>query len=239
MGTNCPFMNSSSPAVSSAWSEEDATICAPGNWLPRMVTVSSSSRPASISAQCEATPKIAERRWCTSKRAASFACVSKLHWLLACAAIASSAAEAGGSIVYAGSAWAAIDRGTSCEALSRSLRIAAKGKVQAIAGFTFSPDRHRWGELHVRLRRMPRAGAAVMLRIDNRPFLLVSRGNEAWSDGPVQEQAIIAALRASTGMSVESRDASGGRFIDPYSLDGAATAIDAAAAACAGKMQSR
>ena len=165
--------------------------------------------------------------------------MSKLLSLLAYAAIFASSAETRGSIIYAGGAWAAIDRGPTCEALSRSLRIAAKGKVQAIAGFTFSADRRRWGELHVRLRRMPRAGATVMLRIDNRPFLLVSQGNEAWSDGPMQEQAIIAALRASSGMSVESRDASGGRFVDPYSLDGAATAIDAAAAACAGKMQQR
>ncbi|HEV8408445.1 MAG TPA: hypothetical protein VGQ34_10975 [Sphingomicrobium sp.] len=153
--------------------------------------------------------------------------------------ILASAAEARGSIIYAGGAWAAIDRGTSCEALSRSLRIAAKGKVQAIAGFTFSADRRRWGELHVRLRRMPRSGATVMLRIDNRPFLLVSRGNEAWSDGPMQEQAIIAVLRAASGMTIESRDVTGARFVDPYSLDGAATAIDAAAAACAGKMQQR
>jgi hypothetical protein len=82
---------------------------------------------------------------------------------------------------------------------------------------------------------MPRAGAAVMLRIDDQPFLLVSRANWAWSDGPLQERAIIAALRDGTRMTVESRDAAGQRFIDPYSLDGAATAIDAAAAACAGK----
>jgi hypothetical protein len=74
-----------------------------------------------------------------------------------------------------------------------------------------------------------------MLRIDDQPFLLVSRGNWAWSDGPLQEQAIIAALRDGTRMTVEARDAAGRRFIDPYSLDGAATAIDAAAAACAGK----
>lgn len=153
--------------------------------------------------------------------------------------LASSFAEARGSIIYAGGAWAAIDRGTSCEALSRSLRIAAKGKVQAIAGFTFSADGDRWGEFHVRLRRMPRTGAAVMLRIDNHPFLLVSRANEAWSTGPMQEQAIIDAIRAASGMSIESRDMSGGRFIDPYSIDGAATAIDAAAAACAGKMKRR
>ena len=159
--------------------------------------------------------------------------------MLTCAAILASAVEARGPIIYAGAQWAAIDRGASCEALSRSVRVAAKGKVQAIAGFTFSADRRRWGEFHVRLRRMPRAGAAVMLRIDNRPFLLVSRANEAWSEGPLQEQAIIAALRAASGMSVESRDVSGGRFVDPYSLDGAATAIDSAAAACAGKTQQR
>jgi hypothetical protein len=149
------------------------------------------------------------------------------------------AAGARAGVIYAGGAWAAIDRGSSCEALSRSARIAAKGKVQAVAGFTFSPDRRRWGEFHTRLRRMPRPGAAVMLRIESRPFLLVSRGNEAWSDGPLQEQAIIAALRDATAMSVESRDSAGARFVDPYALDGAATAIDAAAAACAGKTQAR
>jgi len=148
-----------------------------------------------------------------------------------------SAAMARGAVIYAGGAWAAIDRGAACEALSRSVRIAAKGKVQAEAGFTFSADRRRWGEFHARLRRMPREGAAVMLNVGGQPFLLVSRGNEAWSAGPLQEQAIIAALRGATGMAVESRDSAGRRFVDPYSLDGAATAIDAAAAACAGKTQ--
>ena len=139
------------------------------------------------------------------------------------------------NVLYAGGAWAAVDRGSTCEALSRSTRIAAKGKVQATAGFAFSADRRRWGEFHALLRRMPRAGAAVMLRIDSQPFLLVSRGNIAWSSGPLQERAIIAALRGASAMSVESRDAAGRSFVDPYSLNGAATAIDAAAAACAGK----
>ena len=144
-----------------------------------------------------------------------------------------------GGILFAGGSWAAIDRGGTCEALSRSSRVAAKGKVQAVAGFTFSADRRRWGEFHARLRRLPRAGATVMLRIGDQPFLLISRGNIAWSSGAFQDAAIIAALRSSTAMTVESRDASGSRFIDPYALDGAATAIDAAAAACAGKMQAR
>jgi hypothetical protein len=38
-------------------------------------------------------------------------------------------------------------------------------------------------------------------------------------------------------MRIESREATGRRFIDRYLLDGAPTAIDAAAARCAGKMQ--
>lgn len=157
-----------------------------------------------------------------------------IRGLLVLAMVAAAPSNAA-SIIYAGPAWAAIDRGATCEALSRSLRVAARGKVQAIAGFTFSADRRRWGEFHTRLRRMPRAGAAVMLRIDDQPFLLVSRGNLAWSSGPGQDQAIIAALRGARAMNVESRDGAGRRFVDPYSLDGAATAIDAAAADCAGK----
>jgi len=79
----------------------------------------------------------------------------------------------------------------------------------------------------------------VILTISGQPFLLVSRGDWAWSRGGMQEQAIIAAARDAQAMTVESRDAAGRRFIDPYSLDGAATAIDAAAAACAGKIERR
>jgi hypothetical protein len=140
-----------------------------------------------------------------------------------------------GSAIFAGGSWAAIDRGGVCEALARSTRIAAKGKVQAIAGFSFAPDRRRWGEFHARLSRLVRPGSSVMLTIANQPFLLVARGNDAWSRGPLQEQAIIAAVRGAGDMRVEARDLAGRRFVDPYSLDGAPTAIDAAAARCAGK----
>jgi hypothetical protein len=72
-----------------------------------------------------------------------------------------------------------------------------------------------------------------MLSIGPQPFLLVARGDWAWSTGPLQEQAIIAAARTATTMRVEARDGSGVRFADPYLLDGAPTAIDAAAARCA------
>ena len=148
-------------------------------------------------------------------------------------ALVPSSAWASGTIVFAGGAWAAIDRGPVCEALSRSQKIAPKDKVQAVAGISFTPDRRRWGEFHVQLSRMPRADATVMLNVGSQPFLLTTRGGWAWSRGPAQAEAIIAALRGGTTMSIVSRDGAGVRFTDPYLLDGAPTAIDAAAARCA------
>jgi hypothetical protein len=147
-------------------------------------------------------------------------------------------ASAAGKILLARGSWAAIERSDSCLAAGRSARVAARGKVQAIAGFSFTPDRRRWGEFHAHLSRAPRAGSSVILTVGQQPFLLIARGDWAWSRGPAQEQAIIAAARSVAAMRVEARDAAGRRFADPYTLDGAPTAIDAAAA-CAGKMQRR
>ncbi len=138
-----------------------------------------------------------------------------------------------GTVIYAGGAWAAIDRGAVCEALSRSQKILPRSQVQPVAGISFTADRRRWGEFHVRLSRMPRGDASVMLKIGDQPFLLVTRNGWAWSRGPAQGQAIIDSLRGATNMSIASRDGAGARFSDPYLLDGAPTAIDAAAARCA------
>ena len=149
----------------------------------------------------------------------------------------SASAFANARILFAAGTWTAIDRGATCVAAGRSAKIAVKGKVQPVAGFTFTADRRRWGEFHAHLSRMPRAGSSVILTVGGQPFLLTARGDWAWSTGPAQEQAIIAAARNAAGMRVEARDLGGNRFADPYGLDGAPAAIDAAAAACAGKMQ--
>ena len=178
-------------------------------------------------------------QWCGRFAPVSVAAVRALFVIFV--ATLASAADARGLVIYAGGAWAAIDRGPVCEALSRSQKIAAKDKVQALAGFTFNADHRRWGEFHARLSRMPRGDSSVMLQIGGQPFLLVTRSGWAWSRGPLQAQAIIEAARTAPTMSVSSRDATGVRFSDPYLLDGAPTAIDAAAARCAlrgaGKIQ--
>ena len=138
-----------------------------------------------------------------------------------------------GSVIGVSGAWAAIDRQASCEALSRSPVPASRGRAAATAGFRFTPDRRQWGQFHVSLSRTPRPGASVMLQIGRQPFLLVSRGQDAWSRGTAQDQAIIDALRSATSMRVTARSGSGGRFSDRFEVRGAATAIDMAAARCA------
>lgn len=157
-----------------------------------------------------------------------------MRWLIALPVLLAAPAAAQ-QITFAGGHWAAIDRGATCEAGSRALRIAPKGKVQARAGFAFDAVGARRGQFFALLSRLPRPGSTIVLTVGDQPFLLASRGLWAWSSGPEQEQAIIAAARAAGGMTIRSRDQAGGRFTDRYMLDGAATAIDAAAARCAGK----
>jgi hypothetical protein len=148
---------------------------------------------------------------------------------------ASPAAAARPQILFAEGPWAALRFGDRCEAASRPLLPAARRQPEARAGFSFGAGPARHGEFHVRLSRVPRPGSSVMMTIGERPFMLVARGDRAWSRGPLQEAAIIEAARAATSMRIEARDGGGRRFADRYLLAGAPTAIDAAAAACAGK----
>lgn len=149
------------------------------------------------------------------------------------------AAPAGAQqLIFAGGQWVALDRGSSCEAASRSLRVARKGKVQARSGFVFDAIGPRRGQFFAQLSRLPRSGSTVILTVGDQPFLLMSAsGGWAWSRDGGQEMAIIAAVRSSRGMRIDSRDQAGNRFVDRYLLNGAPTAIDAAAARCAGKNQ--
>lgn len=140
---------------------------------------------------------------------------------------------AGQRLLHAGANWAALERSSgSCEAVGRSELQAAPGRVQARAAFAFSRDGKRRGELHLILSRPARAGAEALLVIGSETFLLVTKGQSAWSRGAAQERAIIAAVRRSGEMRVRAQGV-GGRVSDRYLLAGAPTAIDAAALSCA------
>jgi hypothetical protein len=116
------------------------------------------------------------------------------------------APAAAAQLLFAGGQWVALERSGTCEAASRSLRIAQKGKVQARAGFAFDANGVRRGQLFAELSRVPRAGSTVILTVGTQPFMLETKGRWAWSRDPPQEAAIIAAVRAATGMRLDSRD---------------------------------
>lgn len=136
-------------------------------------------------------------------------------------------------LLHAGAYWAALERpGGVCEAVARSEIVALPGRPQPRAAFAFSRDGKRRGELHLLFARPVRPGAAAVLNVGSESFLLITRGTSAWSRGPAQEAAIIAAIRRSAEMRVRAQG-QGGRISDRYLLGGAPTAIDAAAIACA------
>ena len=138
------------------------------------------------------------------------------------------------AIVAADGQWAVLQADRTCEAASKSVGVVYKDRPPARASLSFDAGGPRHGQFTVRLSRIPRPGATVMLTVGDQPFLLMSQGDMAWSRGPKQGQAIIASMRASAGMRVEARSPGGGRIVDRYSLNGAPLAIDAAAACAAG-----
>ena len=131
------------------------------------------------------------------------------------------------------SLWGSFKDPARCYAISE-----AQGRPRADAGRAFAslgwwPDRNVRGQLHIRLSRAKRAGSAVLLRIDDRTFQLIGGGADAWAPNPRADAEIAAAIRTGLEMSVETRSERGGLIRDRYGLRGAATAMDAAAIACA------
>ena len=152
------------------------------------------------------------------------------------ALVPSGASAQRAQVLFAQGQWAALKFGPRCEAVARPLLPSARRQPAARAGFGFDIAGPRRGEFHALLSRVTRTGSSVILTIGERPFMLLARGDHAWSRGALQEAAIIAAARGARSMRIEARDSAGRRFADRYLLEGAPTAIDAAAAACAGKI---
>ena len=95
------------------------------------------------------------------------------------------------------------------------------------------PKRNLRGQLHVRLSRTLAASATISLSVGGQRFQLTGGGGDAWARDRRMDAAIVAAMRSAESMSVTARDRAGRRFTDRYSLDGAATAMDAATVGCA------
>jgi hypothetical protein len=94
----------------------------------------------------------------------------------------------------------------------------------------FWPKRGLTHQVYVRLSRARNRDAGITLTAGGRRFQLKTDGNGGWAKDRTMDLAIIAAMRSSQSMSVQSSG-----VIDAYALRGAASAIDAAALGCARK----
>jgi hypothetical protein len=128
--------------------------------------------------------------------------------------------------------WGAFRDAAHCYAISRA-QGRNTGAEPAFAAIGWWPGRGIRGQLHLRFSRAKRPGSAVLLRIDGHVFQLIGGGGNGWAPDPAADSEIVAAMRTGIEMNVETRSAAGGLIRDVYPLRGAATAIDAAAIACA------
>ena len=95
------------------------------------------------------------------------------------------------------------------------------------------PKRGVRGQVHFRLSRELHDQPRLSLGIGNRRFVLTGGGVDAWASDRRADAAIVAALRSASRMSLSAVDRAGRRFTDRYSLEGVATAMDAATVGCA------
>ncbi|MFA6218244.1 MAG: invasion associated locus B family protein [Erythrobacter sp.] len=95
------------------------------------------------------------------------------------------------------------------------------------------PRKNLRGQVHFRLSRQLARNAAVTLQLGSKSFRLSGGGGDAWAQDRTMDAAIVAAMRSASRMTIRASDTRGRRFADTYSLNGAATAMDAATLACA------
>ena len=119
-----------------------------------------------------------------------------------------------------------------CYAIAAARENGARRDFAPFASVGTWPRHEVRGQVHFRLSRALRQGARIALRVDNRSFTLDGGGSDVWAPDRQADAAIVAAMRSGGSMQISTVDASGRRFTDRYSLEGAATALDAASVGC-------
>jgi len=119
-----------------------------------------------------------------------------------------------------------------CYAIASAEPDSERDEVAPFASVGTWPARQLRGQLHLRPSRRLPAGAEASLRIGNASFALSGGGSDLWAADARGNAAILAAMRSAGSMTLRARDSGGRGFTDRYSLQGAATALDAASAGC-------
>ncbi|WP_375403237.1 hypothetical protein [uncultured Sphingomonas sp.] len=128
--------------------------------------------------------------------------------------------------------WGAFRDTGHCYAIAEPAIAGGRRSWRPFVGVGTRPAQGRRNSLHIRLSRPRDRSAEVALSIGERRFPLIANGTDAWAPDATAERAAVAAMRSGRSMSVDAVGVGGRPFADLYRLDGAATAIDAAALAC-------
>ena len=129
--------------------------------------------------------------------------------------------------------WGAFREPGRCYAIAEPYRAPRAEGWKAFASVGYWPRRGVRSQVHFRLSREKRRGSAVLLRVDDQTFQLLAGRNNAWAPDARADADILNAMRTGIEMTIETRSTTGALIRDAYRLRGAATAIDAAAIACA------
>ncbi|MCC6940720.1 MAG: hypothetical protein IT551_03805 [Novosphingobium sp.] len=95
------------------------------------------------------------------------------------------------------------------------------------------PSRDIRGAVHVRLARRLASGSKVTVSFPDANFSLQTGQADAWPIDKTTNAGILAQMRSAQTMVVIARGTDGRSFRDNYRLQGAASAMDAAALGCA------
>jgi len=123
--------------------------------------------------------------------------------------------------------------GSRCYAIAAGETGTARREFAPFASVGTWPARQVRGQLHIRPSRNLAAETAATLRIGGASFRLAGGTSDLWAADHGANAAILVAMRSAGSMQLSGRDARGNRFTDRYSLEGVATAMDAASIACA------
>ena len=122
-----------------------------------------------------------------------------------------------------------------CYAIAQPVQSGGASAWRPFASVSTWPGQGLRNQLHIRLSRERNPQSRVTLSVGDRRFELVAGNADAWSPDARTDAAVVAAIRSSRSMSVETLGKNGAPFADVYALRGAATAIDAAALGCVGR----
>ena len=136
--------------------------------------------------------------------------------------------------IYTG--WAAFSEPADqyCYAIAQPTEVVGRDSQKGNSAFTigFYPVESKQYQVYVRFSRDRSLNSAITLSAGGRQFRLRGNNTEAWAKDQRMNLAIIAAMRGSASMSIETIGRDGRAIVDAYRLRGAASAIDSAALEC-------